>query len=52
MHAAYGWKTARSWHGGGVNVGFADGSLRFITDDIDAVTWRAYSSVAGKEIVE
>ena len=52
MHSAYGWKAARSWHPGGVNVVFADGSLRFVTDDIEATTWRAYSSVAGHEIVE
>jgi len=51
MHSAYGWKAARSWHRGGVNAVFADGSLRFVTDDVDQATWRAYSTVAGKEIV-
>ena len=51
IHSAYGWKAARSWHRGGVNAVFADGSLRFVTDDVDQVTWRAYSTVAGKEIV-
>ena len=50
-HAAYGWKTARSWHRNGVNACFADGSLRFITNDIDQQPWRAYSTFAGGEIL-
>jgi len=35
---------ARSYHSGGVNVGFADGSIRFITDSIEARTWRLMGS--------
>ena len=31
--------SARSYHAGGVNVGFCDGSIRFITNNIDPVTW-------------
>jgi prepilin-type N-terminal cleavage/methylation domain-containing protein/prepilin-type processing-associated H-X9-DG protein len=31
---------ARSKHTGGVNVGLADGSVRFIADTIDLVTWQ------------
>jgi prepilin-type N-terminal cleavage/methylation domain-containing protein/prepilin-type processing-associated H-X9-DG protein len=30
---------ARSYHSGGVNVGFTDGSIRFITDNIDPILW-------------
>ncbi len=51
MHSAYGWKTARSWHRGGVNACFADGSLRFIQDSIDPAIWRAQSTFAGHEVV-
>ena len=50
-HAAYGWRTARSWHRNGVNACFADGSLRFITNDIEQIPWRAYSTYAGGEVV-
>jgi len=32
-------QAARSNHTGGVNVGFTDGSIRFITDSIDPVMW-------------
>ncbi|HEY1379639.1 MAG TPA: DUF1559 domain-containing protein [Gemmataceae bacterium] len=30
---------ARSYHSGGVNSGFSDGSIRFITNSIDPVVW-------------
>lgn len=30
---------ARSYHPGGVNVGMADGSVRFIQETIDVTTW-------------
>jgi len=37
---------ARSKHTGGVNVGFTDGSVRFIVDSIDPVTWAFLGSRA------
>jgi prepilin-type N-terminal cleavage/methylation domain-containing protein/prepilin-type processing-associated H-X9-DG protein len=37
---------ARSYHQGGVNVGLCDGSVRFITDSIDALTWQILGSRA------
>jgi prepilin-type N-terminal cleavage/methylation domain-containing protein/prepilin-type processing-associated H-X9-DG protein len=40
---------ARSYHPGGVNVGFADGSVHFIHDSIDLKTWRALGTRAGGE---
>jgi hypothetical protein len=43
---------ARSRRAGGVNDGtFADGSVGFITNNINLATWRAYSTSQGGEIV-
>jgi prepilin-type N-terminal cleavage/methylation domain-containing protein/prepilin-type processing-associated H-X9-DG protein len=42
---------ARSYHSGGVNVAFCDGSVRFIKDSINLVTWRALSTKDGNEVV-
>lgn len=36
--------TARSFHQGGVNVSLADGSGRFIADEIETEVWRALAS--------
>jgi prepilin-type processing-associated H-X9-DG protein len=44
LYSAYGWRTARSAHPGGVNVAFADGSTRFLQDDIDITLWRGLST--------
>lgn len=38
-------------HSGGVNVGFCDGSVRFIKNSIDLKTWWALGSRAGGEVV-
>ncbi len=48
----YGWRAARSRHGGGVNLLLADGSTRFIEDGIDPPLWRALATRNGNEIVE
>lgn len=40
---------ASSYHTGGVNVGLADGSVRFVTETIDADTWLAAGSKNGGE---
>jgi prepilin-type N-terminal cleavage/methylation domain-containing protein/prepilin-type processing-associated H-X9-DG protein len=42
---------ARSYHPGGVNVLFSDGSVKFIKDSINLVTWRAISTMNGEEVV-
>lgn len=44
--------TARSWHRGGVNVAFADGSTRFIAESIDVYLWRALGTRNGREVVD
>jgi prepilin-type N-terminal cleavage/methylation domain-containing protein/prepilin-type processing-associated H-X9-DG protein len=43
--------SARSWHPGGVNALFADGSVRFVKDSIDGNAWRAVGTVAGGEVI-
>lgn len=43
------YESARSYHTGGVLVLFADGSVHFISDSIDLLTWRAMGSIAGEE---
>ena len=40
---------ARSWHTGGVNVGLADGSIRFVANQVNMDAWRAYGSGNGGE---
>jgi len=44
--------TATSNHPGGVNVGFTDGSVRFIKDTINYNTWWALGSRAGGEAID
>jgi prepilin-type N-terminal cleavage/methylation domain-containing protein/prepilin-type processing-associated H-X9-DG protein len=43
--------TANSRHTNGVNVGFCDGSVRFVTNTIDLTTWRALGTRNGNETV-
>jgi prepilin-type N-terminal cleavage/methylation domain-containing protein/prepilin-type processing-associated H-X9-DG protein len=39
-------------HPGGVNVGFLDGSVRFVKDSVSSTTWWAIASMAGGEVVD
>ncbi len=43
--------SASSLHPGGVNVLFADGSVKFIKNTVNAATWRALGSVQGGEVI-
>src|SRR5262249_36971110 len=43
---------ARSYHNGGVNGALADGSVRFFSNTIDQLTWRALSTRAGGEVAD
>ena len=45
-----GLSTARSYHGGGVNLLLADGSVRFVRDSIEPATWRGLSTRSGGEV--
>jgi prepilin-type processing-associated H-X9-DG protein len=42
---------ARSYHPGGVNSCFADGSVKFVKSTINLTTWRALGSRAGGEVI-
>jgi prepilin-type processing-associated H-X9-DG protein len=42
---------AQSNHPGGVNVGFLDGSVKFIKDSVSLTTWAALATKAGGEII-
>jgi prepilin-type processing-associated H-X9-DG protein len=41
---------ASSNHAGGVNVGFMDGSVKFIKETINFNTWAALATKAGGEV--
>jgi prepilin-type N-terminal cleavage/methylation domain-containing protein/prepilin-type processing-associated H-X9-DG protein len=43
---------ASSNHGGGVNVGFLDGSVKFIKSSVSETIWWAISTRAGGEVVD
>ncbi len=44
--------TLRSWHHGGVNVLYGDGSVHFIKDGINLSLWRAMSTRNGGEVFD
>jgi prepilin-type N-terminal cleavage/methylation domain-containing protein/prepilin-type processing-associated H-X9-DG protein len=50
------WKTvcvgASSFHPGGVNAGFLDGSVRFVKDGVSPQTWWAIATRAGGEVID
>jgi prepilin-type N-terminal cleavage/methylation domain-containing protein/prepilin-type processing-associated H-X9-DG protein len=43
--------SASSYHSGGVNVGFLDGSVKFVKDSVNQNTWWALSTYNGGEVV-
>jgi prepilin-type N-terminal cleavage/methylation domain-containing protein/prepilin-type processing-associated H-X9-DG protein len=44
--------TSRSYHPGGVQVALADGSARFVTENVDVLVWRALATREGGEVTE
>ncbi len=42
---------ARSYHPGGVNISFADGSVRFIKNSVNLLTWNALGTRSGGEVI-
>jgi prepilin-type processing-associated H-X9-DG protein len=49
IYSAFGWRTARSLHPGGVNLALLDGSVQFIDNEISADVWRALSTRSGND---
>lgn len=45
------YSNAQSYHAGGVNTLFADGSVKFVKDSISMRTWMALGTRAGGEVV-
>jgi len=43
---------SRSYHPGGVNALFIDGSVKFVANSIDQATWRALGTRNGGEVVD
>jgi prepilin-type N-terminal cleavage/methylation domain-containing protein/prepilin-type processing-associated H-X9-DG protein len=43
--------SASSRHSGGVNVCFLDGSVKFVKDSVNSITWWAIATRAGGEVV-
>ncbi len=42
--------TVRSRHAGGVYVVMVDGSVQFMTDEMDNTLWQALATIAGNEV--
>jgi prepilin-type processing-associated H-X9-DG protein len=49
MNAAI--KPLSSYHPGGVNAAFADGSVRFFKDTVNDVVFRGLGTRAGREVI-
>jgi prepilin-type N-terminal cleavage/methylation domain-containing protein len=45
------WASARSKHVEGVNAAMGDGSVAFISDDVEALVWHGMCTRAGEEVV-
>jgi prepilin-type processing-associated H-X9-DG protein len=45
------WSAARSRHQGGVNAAMCDASVRFVTNSIDLLAWRAMGTRDGGESI-
>lgn len=51
LYTAIAWRAARSRHIGGVNIGLADGSVRFVNDTITLDAWRQLATRSGNEVI-
>jgi len=48
--AAYGWRAARSYHPGSVQILLADGSGRLMSDEVDLPVWQSMATRRGEEL--
>jgi len=44
--------TPSSNHSGGVNIGFCDGSVKFVKNSVSTLTWWALGTRAGNEVID
>jgi prepilin-type N-terminal cleavage/methylation domain-containing protein/prepilin-type processing-associated H-X9-DG protein len=44
-------QAARSNHSGGANIGFADGSVKFVKNTVNSTTWYGLGTRSGREII-
>jgi prepilin-type N-terminal cleavage/methylation domain-containing protein/prepilin-type processing-associated H-X9-DG protein len=51
VHAGQAYNAARSRHTGGVNAALCDGSVRFISNNIDLATWQGLGTMNGGEVL-
>jgi len=45
------YNAARSWHSGGVNALYCDGSVKFAKSSVNVLTWRALGTTQGGEVI-
>jgi len=45
------WNFARSWHTGGVQVMMADGSCRFVSENLDRQTWMKLGMITDGQVI-
>jgi prepilin-type N-terminal cleavage/methylation domain-containing protein/prepilin-type processing-associated H-X9-DG protein len=45
-------QAARSRHEGGVHALWADGAVRFVSENLDRTLWRAISTIGGGEVID
>ena len=50
LNPTYASVTSRSWHPGGVNMSRLDGSVNFVTSNVNLSVWRAMGSISGGEV--
>jgi len=50
-YTGIGWRAARSLHAGGAQVLLCDGSVRFVSENVDSTIWRSVGTRSGGEVI-